>query len=166
MIKAAQAPEWTPLEGRDLLIAVRRIVGNNPERYNQESWISNVFRSAYVQRPLPTLLVDMARQFAYLPVPVTPADATRPVCGTTGCVAGWGAILGAPDGTQVNNGSVFLPDGTDSSIWDYARERFGLDTMQASWLFEGNRTRDEVLEALDALIENPRAYIGDEEDED
>src|SRR5260370_17289580 len=96
MIKAAQSSEWTPLEGRDLLIAVRRIVGNNPERYNQESWISNVFRSAYVQRPLPTLLVDMARQFAYLPVPVTPADPTRPGSGTTGCSPGWRPSLVAP----------------------------------------------------------------------
>ena len=74
----------------------------------------------------------------------------RDVCGTKGCVAGNTVILTLPmKGTyNFRFDEVTLPDGTELRPSEYAQKKLGLSYPEASWLFNSNRTIEEVKQAL------------------
>lgn len=78
---------------------------------------------------------------------------TADCCGSTACVAGWTAILAAPEGSAISgNGMLRLHDnGEFTHLASYARAQLNLTLPQANWLFEGHRTVTEVLWALDNI---------------
>lgn len=149
-----EQPEWTQPDRVTLLTGVRDIVRDNPGRWYQGAWVDNKFGST---DPLP---VEDIRPYATEDMPDHPVSAEVPVCGTTGCVAGWIAILGSPPGTIIFNSGVRLPDGVLRSVSEQAGGLAGLNWEQRSWLFSGDRDRDEVLAGLDMLIEDPDAELG------
>lgn len=78
---------------------------------------------------------------------------TTDCCGSTACVAGWTAILAAPEGSAISeNGMLRLySDGEFTHLASYARAQLNLTLPQTNWLFEGHRTVTEVLWALDNI---------------
>jgi hypothetical protein len=142
-----------------LLTKVRKVIRDNPERHNQYSWIGNIFSTyAVVDQTLAKL-----KTYALKPMPEVPQDEESPVCGTTGCVAGWAVILGDDPKTKVYGfwrDALQTPDGKHVQVMARARELLGLSEKQADYLFEGDRTREEVLEALDALIKDISTPLG------
>jgi hypothetical protein len=151
--------EWTQPYARDLLIAVRDIVAEHPERWNQRQWVGNVFTS-----PSGGKVEDLA-PFAMSPLPEEPLNEDNPVCGTRACVAGWAAILGSPPGTVIDgNGDMMIPGEINDDIMSAmrrARDVLGLDENQADYLFDAYRTHQEVLDALGALLDDPDALLDD-----
>lgn len=160
------ATEWVQPAPRELLVLVRDIVEDHPERHNQGRWVGNVFEKIAV------MTVDELRQYALADMPESPAMPDRPVCGTTACVAGWAVIAGSAPGSVIKrteweyDTEVTFPDGTGKQVSQYAQELLDLDSGQASWLFDEYRTREEVLFGLDALIGNPDYQFDDEFEED
>ena len=144
---------WNPPSAHDLLIAVREIIVDNPERHDQSRWAGNVFADA--QGTLGAI-----RNLALTPIPDEPMDEASPVCGTTGCTAGWTVFLGDdPRATLTYSQNVMTPDGETCDIGYRARELLGLSREQSDYLFDGDRTREEVIDALDDLINNPDADL-------
>jgi len=73
-------------------------------------------------------------------------------CGTTGCVAGWGAALEYPAASFEGAEKLVIPVpvGTwTANVRDVARYSLELTDEQASWLFSQYRAQDEVLWALE-----------------
>ena len=146
---------YTPPAPHDLLIQVRDVILNNPERHNQGSWITNEF-SYHV----PRVELGILRRFAAKLLPEVPEDEDDPICGTQACVAGWAVILGDdPTARIFDTTAVTETDGTKVEFGYRARDLLGLDSIQAHWLFAADRTRDEVLDALNALIDNPATNL-------
>ena len=91
-------------------------------------------------------------------------------CGTTGCVAGWAAILTAPPGALIDDGSnVETADGERIGSADYLGARaLGLTPDQdlSDWLFHAGRTESEVLAALDAIAETGTFELPEDEDDE
>jgi hypothetical protein len=124
---------------------VARIIRLNPERHYQGGWITN-------PSSVRETLVEEARPYASRPYPALPKDPRHPVCQTRACVGGWAAILGAPDGTLITfGGGLEFPDGSRAAVSSYARDAMGITIDAAILLFDGNNTRNQVLEALDEL---------------
>lgn len=112
----------------DLLMQVREKIVNEPEKHDQMSW---------------------ARA---LSDPRKGGD-----CGTAYCVAGWAAVL---DGQEMSWAfsphanewrSPYLANG--QAVWRYAQEALGLDSSEEGTLFDGDNSRESVLDMLDRLIE-------------
>ena len=137
----------------ELLIAVRNVIRDNPERHDQGTWIGNVWGDT--KAPAATY-----RKYAMAPVPETPADTENPVCGTTACVAGWAVILGE------TNHRILQTWGLGTHIHERAMELLDLSDWQADYLFAGYLHRTDVLSYLDALIEDPYADRYDDDDDD
>lgn len=150
---------WVKPSPREVIEFVRAVIAENPERHGQKAWIGNLFST------IRELDAKKALEYAFQPVPETPADPEQPYCGTTGCVAGWGVAFASPPGTMLtgngwaNGYYVELPDGTREMTENYARRVMGLNKYQADWLFSEHRTREEVLARLDALLADPDADI-------
>lgn len=115
-------------------IAVRDQIRDHPETHDQGNW----WRKA--QYPV-----------------VVPGD-----CGTRACVAGWAVHFAHPNAIFFDwQSEVALPVNgfsptsgyRNSSIERLGREALGLTTTQSDYLFDGLRRYDEVLDALDALID-------------
>lgn len=111
------------------------------------------------------------------------------VCGTAMCFAGHAAILAgaeAPDPKKhyvadwyVNNSDKAYLNwqqydaaewGTATSVARFAQAALGLDYDQADYIFDGDRTVDEIEHAVNTLIETgdyvpPSSYY-DEDDDD
>lgn len=145
---------WVQPDRMALLTGVRDIVANNPERHQQETWLSNAL--GYVA----DMKVEEARAYISTGIPEFPEDPARPVCGTTACLAGWIAIMAAPPGSIITSEYMHIPGQAADSIARYARKAAGLDEYQAAWLFDGDRYREEIIDALDQLIVDPEAQIG------
>lgn len=90
----------------------------------------------------------------------------NPTCGTTACVAGWAAIKTAPRGSKVMTAAVIFPDGTQHVADELGRKALGLTYSEGVWLFDGDRSKDEVLRALAALRDGQPFDIGVFSDED
>lgn len=73
-------------------------------------------------------------------------------CGTAGCIAGWAALLLAPNGTKVDGEWLTLPDGRESRIEYWAQERLELSTFYADELFEGSNTHEDVMRIVADII--------------
>lgn len=149
---------WVPLEGRDLLIAVRDVLVENPERHNQEVWIGNKFRLTGSEINIP---VDLMRPYAYQPLPAEPADpsAAVPACGSTGCAFGWAAVFSTPPGTLISNGKITLPDGEEHYIGEWVTEKMDIGSISASHIFSPLLSRERLIRMLNALILDPEARI-------
>jgi hypothetical protein len=144
-----------PYSRIELLRLVREIVATNPDRHRQEIWLGNAFGHVCGT-------AGEARQYALSPLPEEPGDPQLPVCGTRGCVAGWLAILSLPAGTRLEgdeDGFLRLPDGSFWYVRDMAMDAAGLDFAQADWLFNGGRTREQVIAGLDMLIQDENADL-------
>jgi hypothetical protein len=146
-----------------LLTEVRDVIRDNPSRHNQRHYIGSTIDMEFN--------LQDARQFAHEPLPDEPMDELKPVCMTTACVAGWMIILGSDTKTVVHlintyNGlsttEIIEYDESEiteclsyGSLEHRAIELSGLPTDVTSILFYEDRTRDEVLDILDYLIEHP-----------
>jgi hypothetical protein len=98
-------------------------------------------------------------------------DAETNACHTTGCVCGLAVILGEdPEAVfltrqyfnEPNFGAasgIFLPSGEYFFFMQRGGELLGLNDDQEAWLFDEDRSREGVIEALDMLIDNPAADI-------
>lgn len=119
-------------------IAVRDQIRDHPETHDQGNWWH---KAQYT--------------------PIQPGD-----CGTRACVAGWAVHFAHPKAMFFNWQSyVTLPDDDSRvksgfprarrrvAIDDLGREALGLTKTQAAYLFDGIRTYEDVLDALDALID-------------
>jgi hypothetical protein len=156
--------DWVPLEGRDLLVAVRAILVENPERHDQQVWVGNFYLTPDELADGTELMLpaDLIRQYAMRPLTTQPEEpgAQWPVCGSLGCVAGWGAVLSAPHGSFIKGPRIVLPSGEKMLIHYWAAEKMGLSNDQAAYLFSAGRgSRERLIRILDALIENPNANV-------
>lgn len=127
--------EYTPQE---LALAVRKLIENHPENWQQAVW------------------------YGYESHDLDVADIRRSMesgeCGTIACVAGWAAILMSPEGTRLrenplasNLDSVQYPNGGGASIRNIAEAALGLTDDEADYLFEPQRTKEEVIAILTAI---------------
>lgn len=147
----------------ELMASVRDVVFKDTDRHYQGAWleIPGVLNRAQDVH-LALIAVEDIRPFALEPVELM----ARGACATSGCVAGWAAVLGSPAGTKVRygrSGVDFLPAGGPAArtAAEYAQELLGLTDDQAAWLFASERSRGEVLAGLDYLIEHPEASFYD-----
>lgn len=120
----------------ELLERVRQIILMRPELHNQQTW---------------------GRTPSDVPVGVTSARAeTGEYCGTTACVAGWAAILSAPEDALMRDGCICV-GANEFSISLYAARQLGLSWDQQTWLFPAEATRERVLWTLKWLPDHPDA---------
>ena len=133
---------------------IAEIIRTRPAAWNQRTWLELPLGHS---RDVASMLEDLDHD----------------ECGTTACVAGWAAILAAPAGARAmacGHGmirSLSLPDDSVTEIKAAGAAALGLDTSGAYWLFDVDRTRDEVLAALDEIAAGrPVTRDGDEEEDD
>lgn len=88
-------------------------------------------------------------------------ELANPTCGTTACVAGWAAIKTAPKGSRITASGIRLPNGDKREASLMGREALGLDYRDANWLFDSERSRDEVMLALAAIRDGQPFRISD-----
>jgi hypothetical protein len=143
------------MKRKELIRAVRRVIRDNPSRHDQTRLITNVFDSWGELEGEDVPLADL-RKYASIPVPSVPEDPAHPLCGTTACVAGWTVILGSEKTIRLEGWTDTLSGGAD--IWVKASEMLKLTEDQANYLFAGGRSREEVLDMLDGLLED-RDYL-------
>jgi len=99
-------------------------------------------------------------------------DAGDGSCGTTACVAGWAAILNAPENAKAAPPQYWLirrlvmPDGTAAEIKRLGQAALEIDGRVMSWLFADYRTRDQVLTALDSLAAGRRPELSGDDGDD
>lgn len=107
------------------------------------------------------------------------------VCGTAMCFAGHAAILAgaeAPDPKKhyvadwfIAKGGKYLnwkeADAADAdeqivSVASYARNALGLDFETSDYMFDGDRTREELTEAVDDLLNDRPVVVYDDDEDD
>ena len=156
------AEPQVPLRGTALLQGVRDILIQNPERHDQSTWVGNVFMSKVIDLSERVKVpVDEIRAHMREPFPDEPADSSTPApaCGTTGCALGWAAILAAPAGSYVTNGRVCFPNGESDYMPDWVAPLMGFTPAEASFVFSPSRTREQLIDILNARIADPAADI-------
>lgn len=175
---------------KGVLARVKRIIETNPERHYQGWWLTSAFSPGFGSSgPLfrqPREAEGLGR-WGLIPLPDrdlvlgsgdSPAEA---VCGTRGCVGGWICLLSAPEGALVSSDSIYIPTGSGMRepgatrvhspagggrwyhqrfIRDFAMEEAGLLREQVDYLFDGARSRDEVLRCLTYLLEGGHEEAG------
>lgn len=81
-------------------------------------------------------------------------------CGTTHCLAGWGIMLAYPEARfqmdDLDGVDVVYIDRDDWDIRTLATQLFGLTPYEALYLFEGDRTIDEIESAVKELTNGKR----------
>jgi hypothetical protein len=122
----------------ELAIKVRDQIVDHPETHNQKWWMHR------------------AKKW----------DDTGSYCETTACAAGWAVLLGDPTAEPVwssawDSSSVRFPDGSGRAFSDYAAELLGIDREMRIYLFDENRTVDEVLDVLNMIIDGGTPEIPD-----
>lgn len=144
-----------PLAGRDLILGVRDILRDNPDRHEQAIWLGNVFYDGDLNSNY-QMSVDLIRDFMWQPIPDGPGDTTVmvPPCGSTGCAFGWAAILSAPRGSFISNGRLELPDGKTYSIIDWVTPRMGITNGQAAYMFAPHRSTEHLIAILTRLADD------------
>jgi hypothetical protein len=142
--------------------AVSKIVYSNQE---PESFPS-------LESAAPTPLLEQAMQFVEThperhdqSVWMTGADGLEPdadgapICGTAGCLAGWGIAFHDPlEAAQILSGgtALVLADQVRYTyIEEYAAHLFGITQDQASTLFEGRWDAEDLRLGVDAIKDNP-----------
>jgi hypothetical protein len=159
--------EWVQPSPRELLVMIRDLFRRHPDRHKQNSWVDSEF--GFSEGDTRRILRLLSRRKSIPETQVSPDG----LCGTRGCVAGWADIFGSPPGTRIElqfNGYALLvyPDRSREGVDQAAQRLLALSGDQADWLFEADRTHEEVLAALDALIDDPAADLdpGKEEEGD
>jgi hypothetical protein len=112
------------------------------EHYDQRLWISSgFFDRETVQGDMEATGTELRKVMSLN------------VCGTTSCVAGTAIILTLPAKGKYDYAydEVVNPDGSRSYAQPYAQRALGLTDPEADWLFNGQRTRTEVVAALSLL---------------
>lgn len=94
--------------------------------------------------------------------PSTEASSTEFTCGTQACFCGTRALM---DGAQVlTTNFARLPDGTligegmgyDGDSWtEWGRKRFGISPDQATELFWGNNSLEDLKAIVDRICDGP-----------
>lgn len=163
----AGVKDYTPAE---LAREIAGIIRTRTDRWGQCSWFN-----------LPNWPREDGTDYwegrDLLPIPVEKVrESLKPgsTCNSTACVAGWAAILTSPAGTVIVDQYFIRLPGSDvkESLEYQGREALNLGRWQADWLFEGDRTREQVLAALDAIAAGedwePDHFdaLGDPDDED
>jgi hypothetical protein len=133
------------LSGRELILAVRDVIRDNPSRHMQTTWLITPHEAT----------AGEIRLYADEPVPDQPSNPERPICQTVGCVAGWAATLHAPKSATLGNGVVYLDRMRSADMAEYARDAMGLSDDTANWLFAAYRTTSQVVDALGYLADHP-----------
>lgn len=117
----------------DLAARIRKEILERPEHHDQEFYLDGVD----VLTPDDNL-----------------SDGDRPECGTVLCVAGWAAHLTGCTLTSYARGVIASkPVGGSRPVFDAAQTELGLSEVDATWLFSGLRSREEVLAALGQLAD-------------
>jgi hypothetical protein len=123
-------PQMTPAQ---VAARVAEIIRSRPDMHDQESWLFVADGQS----------VTAAEVIAGL---------SRPECGTRCCVAGWAAVVTSAPGTVIYGDHLTLPNGRRRQIEFVGAEALGLDASgDMPWLFEDERTRDEVLAEVDRI---------------
>jgi hypothetical protein len=128
--------EFTP---KTLAAFIAELIRTDPRWWNQGSW----FGGAFDDRPDVAAVRDLLRRNEW-------------TCGSTGCVAGWAAVLTAPQGATVfgYREALYTASGDYlGAVMTLGREALGIGAAQAEYLFHGRRGQEEVLTALDAIAE-------------
>lgn len=113
----------------ELAEQIARIIEETPERWNQQFWIdSNTIDPISIFKENDQHELD--------------------ICGTTACVAGHAAWLYAPVETEFRSHTIRLPNGAIRSYLSYGREALRLHYKEAEYLFNSERTKEEVLDFL------------------
>lgn len=86
-------------------------------------------------------------------IPISILHMPENSCGTTACVAGHAAIIAAPSVYKYNyaRDSLVLPSDEEVYIEEYSRKALGITNYQSNWLFQSDRTKEQVLWALDKI---------------
>jgi len=79
-------------------------------------------------------------------------------CGTTACFAGHTAFIFAPVGTKFYKDNMRIPEKPLITYDDFADQELELTQGEVNYLFAGHRDLDELVEYVEATIEE-RAYI-------
>lgn len=149
--------EFTPLEGRELIAALRDILEGHPDRHDQNVWISNYYLTpdelTEYREPIP---LDLVREYADKDMSTEPVEPNVPwpVCGSTGCVIGWGGVLSSPAGTILDGVILIMPDGDAHPLLDWVAARMGITHDQAGYIANPNRERERLIRILDALLDD------------
>jgi hypothetical protein len=150
--------EFTQPSPGELKQQVYDLIRRHPDRHDQGTWVGSAFTGKFGTAAVSKIRARLRRRKS---VPAT-QQSPDGLCGTTACVAGWGAILGSPPGAVIVvqgwdawEASIRYPDGTEKYIAEAAAELMELDDDQAEWLFRSDRSRTEVLAGLRLLIEHP-----------
>lgn len=123
-----------------------RVIQAQPEKYYQGTWISN-----------------------------------QETCGTTMCFAGHAAVLAGaetPDPSKHEIADWYVEKGTNKylnwrqaghsgpyeSVRQYATNALGITDAEASYLFDGDRSWDSILTAVEELNETGQVELPDVED--
>lgn len=130
-----------PFRPEDVAAEVAAIIRLQPERHNQKYWLDTVPGRPDDDPP------------AQLEVQAVAAALYGQTCGSTACVAGWTAILVSLDGTVITEDGYLRPPGGlgVQRIPEVARKALGIGPYDSDWLFHPDRTRGQVLAALDSL---------------
>jgi hypothetical protein len=128
---------WSPQE---LAAFIRdQIITANQDRHDQYAWMSSSFFTADTETVPAGVMRERAGEW----------------CGTTACVAGWAAVIAAPDEAVIEFDSYYglnVIVGEESMrIDDFARKALGLTGWQADYLFASYRETPDVIKALDAI---------------
>ena len=83
-------------------------------------------------------------------------------CGTTGCLAGWIGLLDAPVGTKFYESRLLLPDTNPNEkilYSSYAGFNYGLTTAEATYLFDGSRSRRSQMALVNRGKKKRREFL-------
>lgn len=140
--------EWTP---QTLAAYIAEIIRGDARWWNQGTWFGDAITinrsgGGYrkdADRIAPEVVREQLKRGEW-------------TCGTTGCVAGWAAILTAPKGSVIDPVSDRIINlnilGDRGQYADtLGREALALSDGQADYLFDGDRSKGEVLTVLDAI---------------
>jgi len=122
---------------------VAKIIRLTPKRWDQKAWFtSEANADTYVA-------VSSVRE----------SLSSEPYsCGTTACVAGWTAVVSSPANAKLNGSRITVPSSADFPSVDryiesYAQGKLQLTSTQSHWLFYAQRSKEQVLWALDKIAE-------------
>jgi len=167
---------WVQPTRDEILTKVRNIIVNQPQRHYQGSWLSSAFGESLAPVDIP---IGELRPSLCTPITMPirkvadDGDPKGNACGTRGCAAGLIVLVGSdPDEEFTDTSHVTVNGRTNRmSVSDRATQLAELSYEQREWLFSAIRSRDEVVQALDALIADPDAAVWEivgaaDEDED
>lgn len=140
------------ITGRRELAETLKTLVLEEDHYDQEVWVSPRYFDG----------ISSWEDDRILPAEELRAILSEPVeeytCGTKGCIAGNTAILTMPGKSKYDYDAdeVVDKDGRRTHVKYYAQAKLGLNDKETSWLFHSDRSKDEVVAALDLIISGKR----------